>query len=540
MSDLKKIIQTEYIKCAQDPMYFFKKYVYIQGDSGKTRFMLYPFQEKVLEKMLEDNHDDIILKSRQLGISTLVAALCLHRITFRSDWRAVVLATKQATAKNLLMKVQYAYDNLPSWLKLPAKEYNVLTLRLSNNSSVQAVSAASDAARSLTSNLLVIDEAAFVNDNIIESIWASAQQTLANTGGKSIIISTPNGTGNWYHRKWVRATADDPENEEVNTLAIRLPWTVHPKRDQKWRDEQDEKLGKKLAAQECDCDFLTSGDLVIDSDILAFYNETYITDPLEKRGHNRQYWLWAYPDYTRKYMVVADVARGDGADYSTFHVLDVEGMEQVAEFKAQVGTKEFAQLLYSVGYEWNNALLVVENASMGWSVVQDLIDLNYPNLYYSPKDTVDTAEKYLSRNYDVFNPLTMVPGFTNSNKTRPLLISKLISYLNDKSLIIHSKRFYEESRMFIWKDGKAQAQIGSNDDLIISMGIGCFIRDTALKFFDQGLALTRASLNSIKTSVTPSIFSNINSTPHQMREQANQQWGLDRGSDAGGDWRWLL
>lgn len=540
MADVKQIIKNEYIKCAQEPMYFFKKYVYIQGEMGKQRFMLYPFQEKVLDKMLEDGHDDIILKSRQLGISTLVAALCLHRIIFRSDWRAVVVATKQATAKNLVMKIQYAYDNLPSWLKLPSKEYNVLTLRLSNNSSVQAVSAASDAARSLTANLLIIDEAAFVNDNMIEAIWASAQQTLANTGGKSVIISTPNGTGNWYHKKWVKATTEDIEKGEQSTLAIRLPWTVHPKRDEKWRHEQDEKLGKKLAAQECDCDFLTSGDLVFDSDILEFYKETYITEPLEKRGHNRQYWIWAYPDYTKKYMIVADVARGDGADYSTFHVIEIESMEQVAEFKAQLGTKEFAQLLYSVGYEWNNALLVVENANMGWSVVQDLIDLNYPNLYYSPKDTVDTAEKYLSKNYDVFNPLTMVPGFTNSNKTRPLLISKIISYFNDKSLIIHSKRFYEESRVFIWKDGKPQAQIGYNDDLIIPMGIACFIRDTALKFFDQGLALTRASLNNIKTSTTPSIFTSINNKQHLMREEATEQWGLNRGNEAGGDWRWLL
>ena len=185
---LKDVIKEQYQKCAGDPVYFMKKYCKIQHPiRGKIPFELYPFQEDTLTNFKEHRYN-IVLKSRQLGISTLAAGYSLWLMLFYKDKNVLCLATKQETAKNMVTKVRFMYDNLPAWLKIPADENNKLSLRLSNGSQIKAVSAAGDAGRSEAVSLLLVDEAAFI-DNIGE-IWASAQQTLA-TGGGAIVLSTP-------------------------------------------------------------------------------------------------------------------------------------------------------------------------------------------------------------------------------------------------------------------------------------------------------------------------------------------------------------
>ena len=179
--NIKEIIKQEYIKCAQDPVYFMKKYYWIQHPQrGRIQFGLYPFQEKVLN-LFKNNSYCITNKSRQLGISTLVSAYSLWLMLFNKDKNVLVIATKQETAKNMVTKVRFAYNNLPSWLKIKATEDNKLSLRLANGSQIKAVSAAGDAGRSEAVSLLIIDEAAFIEN--IEDIFASAQQTLATGGG---------------------------------------------------------------------------------------------------------------------------------------------------------------------------------------------------------------------------------------------------------------------------------------------------------------------------------------------------------------------
>ena len=426
MSDLKKIIRQEYIKCAKDPVHFMKKYCYIQHPQrGRIQFSLYPFQEKVLG-LFDANPYSIILKSRQLGISTLTAGYSLWMMTFHQDRNILCIATKQDTAKNMVTKVKFMYENLPSWLKVDAMENNKLTLRLNNGSQIKATSASSDAGRSEAVSLLLIDEAAFI-DNIGE-IWASAQQTLA-TGGGCIALSTPYGTGNWFHQTWTRA-----ESQENEFLPIKLPWYVHPERDQVWRDRQDELLGDpRIAAQECDCDFSTSGDIVFHSEWIEFLNETTIKEPLERRGVDQNLWIWENADYSREYMVVADVARGDGKDFSACHVMDIQTNTQVAEYKGQMPPKEFGYFLTGLATEYNNAMLVVENAHIGWATLDAIREREYRNLYQSPKSDALTAESYL-RVYE--GSSEMVPGFTMSMRTRPLCINKFREFVGDRLVTI--------------------------------------------------------------------------------------------------------
>ena len=485
--DLKQIIREEYIKCAQDPAHFMKKYCYIQNPvRGRVVFNLYPFQGKVLN-LWKDNPYSVVLKSRQLGISTLAAGYSLWLMTFHKDKNVLCLATKQDTAKNMVTKVKFMYDNLPSWLKVPADENNKLTLRLNNGSQIKAVSAAADSGRSEAVSLLIVDEAAFIEQ--IGEIWASAQQTLA-TGGGAIVLSTPFGTGNWFHHTWVKA-----ESQENQFLPIKLPWYVHPERDEAWRKKQDELLGDpRLAAQECDCDFSTSGDVVYFPEHIEYMLTTTVVEPMERRGVDKNLWIWEAPDYSRNYIVVADVARGDSKDYSAFHIFDVETNAQVAEYKGQMPPKEFGYFLTGIATEYNEALLVVENANIGWASLDAIQERGYKNLYFSSKSDSSISDSYFNK-YDDHSK--MVPGFTMSLRTRPLVINKGREYIGDRSVIIRSKRLIEEMKVFIWKNGRAEAQSGYNDDLVISFSTGMYLRDTALKNKQQGLELTKATLNNI-------------------------------------------
>ena len=526
--NIKQIIKQEYIKCAKDPVYFMKKYCWIQHPTrGRVQFNLYPFQEGTL-RLLQKHDRSIILKSRQLGISTLSAGISLWMMIFQKDKSILVVATKQDTAKNLVTKVKFMYDELPSWLQIGFTENNKLALRLKNGSQVKAVSAASDAGRSEAISLLIIDEAAFIEENRIEEIWGSSQQTLS-TGGRAIVLSTPNGTGNFFHRMWTKA-----EEGTNGFVPIKLHWSVHPERNQEWRDKQDDELGLRMAAQECDCDFTTSGHTVFENEIMKFIEETNICNPLEKRGIEGGLHIWEYPDYTRKYIITADVARGDSKDYSAFHIIDIEEAKQIGEFKSQIGTKEFGHMLVAMATEYNNALLVIENANIGWNTIQVVIDKGYNNLYYSPKGEAATnADAFLAKGYDITDTTKMVPGFTMSMKTRPLVIGKLDAYLKDKAITIQGKRTLEEMKTFIWLNGKPEAQIGYNDDLVISLATACYVRDTALKFAQQGLDITRATVTNWQRDTTPGIFTGgIN--------KKNTGWTQNLGEQGEQDLTWLL
>jgi hypothetical protein len=518
-------IKQELIKCKQDPVYFMKKYYTIQHPTrGRMTFNLYPFQEKML-RLLQKHDYTIINKSRQLGLSTLTSAFSLWMMLFEQDKNILVLATTQATAKNMVTKVRFAYDNLPSWMKLPVMEHNRLSLRLKNGSQIKAVSAATDSARSEAVSLLVIDEAAFIEK--IEEIFTAAQQTLA-TGGRCIAISTPNGVGNWFHKEFTRAQIG-----ENKFTPIALPWTVHPERSQDWRDEQTAQLGTRAAAQECDCDFTTSGNTVIEPESLNIYQTDTVREPLERRDRGGVYWLWDYPDPQKTYMVVADVARGDGMDFSAFHVIEVDSLVQVAEFRDQLSTKDYGRKLLSTAIEWNNAMLVIENASIGWDVVTSIVETGYSNLYYSPKsEIVGTQIDLYVEKFDRGDG--MVPGFSMNQRTRPLVIEKARSFIEERTVIIRSQRLLDELRVFIWKNGKAQALHGYNDDLVMAFSIGLFLRDTAIRFRQTAMDLTYASLNSFH-----------NSTQGYQVYSGNQPmqsnpWQLQTGNNQSEDLTWIL
>ena len=512
MSDkkqLKEAIKREYTKCATDPVYFLGKYGIIQHPvRGKVNFNLYDFQEKSLESFMKHDYN-IVLKARQLGLSTLTAGYALWMMTFQPDKNILVIATKQETAKNLVTKVRVMHANLPGWLKQPCVEDNKLSLRYKNGSQIKAVASSEESGRSEALSLLIIDEAAFIDK--IDTIWGAAQQTLA-TGGRALVISTPNGVGNFFHKTWVGA--EDGTND---FNFIKLHWSVHPERGQEWRNEQDKLLGPSLAAQECDCDFITSGRGVIDGLLLENLKESSVREPMEKRGIDSNYWIWQPPNYTKNYVVSADVSRGDGTDYSAFHIIDVESLEQVAEYKGKISTQDFGNMLVNVATEYNNALLVVENNNIGWAAIQQVIDREYPNLFYTSKDLQYVDVQHQMTNKYRVQERNMVPGFSTTQKTRPLIVAKLEEMFREESVVVHSQRLIDELFVFIYNGNRAEAMTGYNDDLVMSFAIALWVRDTALRLRAEGIELSKQAIQGIGQN--PGVYTS--------EVQKNDSWEMD-------------
>lgn len=271
------------------------------------------------------------------------------------------------------------------------------------------------------------------------------------------------------------------------------------------------------------CDFMSSGDSVIEVENMAFYEETYVKEPTERRGVDGNLWIWESPDYQKSYMVVADVARGDSTDYSAFHIFDIETCTQIAEYKGKISPKEFGNVLVGIATEYNDALLVIENANIGWSTIEQVLSREYKNIYYSSRSDTETVESYMAK----FERDKLVPGFTMSLKTRPLVIAKMTEYVRERSVVLQSKRLLGEMRVFIWRNGKAQAQSGYNDDLIMSFATALYVRDTAIRMRQQGMDLSRATMSSFVSlnqrntgvyNVAP-----INNNPYLMETPGGQE-----------------
>jgi hypothetical protein len=267
------------------------------------------------------------------------------------------------------------------------------------------------------------------------------------------------------------------------------------------------------------CDFTTSGHSVIEADILKWYKETTIKEPIEMRGNDKGLWIWEYPSYIKSYLICADVARGDGADKSAFHVIDIENLTQVAEYRGVIDTKSYGNLLVSVATEYNNAILVVENNNIGWATLQQIIDRSYPNTFYSSADaTYVDVERQMVGNINRMDK-KMIPGFTTTSKTRPLIISKLETYLRERSFGLHSSRTWDELSVFMWNGNKAEAMGGYNDDLVTSLGIGLWVRDTALRLRSESDEYRKSLITNISKTQNSGVYSRSN-------DDAKNSWSM--------------
>lgn len=454
----------EIIKCGKDPVYFFNRYLKIQHPlKGLIPFKTFDFQDDCVIDF-NDHRFNIILKSRQLGLSTLVAAYAVWQACFYKEKNILIIATKLAVAQNFIRKVKTYIKSMPKWLLVPTiTANNKQQVEFSNGSQIKAVPTSEDAGRSEALSLLIVDEAAFVRN--FDELWMGLYPTLS-TGGRAILLSTPNGVGGQYHEIYTKA-----ERKENEFNAIKLMWDVHPERDDEWFNKETKNMSKKQVAQELLCDFSSSGDTFLTNDVLENIR-TLTKNPIEKSGPGGNIWYWEYPIIGVKYTVSCDIARGDSGDYSTFHVINCKDMSVASEFKGKIPPDQFASVVYDIANRFNESIICPENNAYGYTMLVKLQELGYKNIYFSQE-----KEKYKYLYGDASN--IGKAGFTTSKESRDKILANLEESLRNNQIKTYSSRLYSELKTFIWNGKKITAMKGYNDDLIMSLAIGCWLSNSS-------------------------------------------------------------
>ena len=486
MARLNKSRQvSEIVKCGKDPVYFFNSYLKIQHPvRGLIKFDTYEFQDECIETFLEERFS-IILKSRQLGLSTLVAAYAVWMAIFQREKNILIIATKLSVAQNFIVKVKTMVRSLPKWLLLPdIVENNKQLIKFSHGSTIKAIPTSEDAGRSEALSLLIVDEAAFVRN--FDTIWTGIYPTVS-TGGRVVILSAPNGVGGQYYKLYTEAESGTNEFK-----SIKIPWDAHPERGQEWFEKTTKNLSDRQISQEYLCDFASSGDTFLTGNDIEWIRQN-IKPPAERTGPNNNVWIWKYPLSEHNYILTADVSRGDSRDFSTFHIIDVNEGECVAEFKGKIPPDRFANLISEFGERYNKCLVCPENNSYGYATILKLKELQYPNIYHKKRKAVYIAGYVPPSDTDI-------GGFTTSGKTRNLILTKLEEVLRNKQIMVYSSRFYEEIKTFVWKGNKAQAMKGYNDDLVISFAIGMWLYDSSGDHGKSSKILNDAMIKAMKVT----------------------------------------
>jgi len=501
----KAEVKKEITKCGKDPVYFLNNYAKISHpDRGLIPFKTYDFQTGLL-KSFNDHRFNVILKARQLGISTITAGYVAWLMLFRREKNILVVATKFSTAANLVKKVKALIKNVPDWIKIAQIHVdNRTAFELTNGSQIKASTTSADAGRSEALSLLVVDEAAHVPE--LEEMWKSLYPTLS-TGGRCIALSTPNGVGNWFHQ-----TYTDAAEQRNSFKTTRLAWDVHPDRDKEWFERETQNMSKRDIAQELECNFNMSGETVIHPDHIEKLAQR-VCEPKYRTGFDRNYHIWEEFQTGAEYLLVADVSRGDGKDYSVFHTIKLNTMEVVAEYQGKPNLDMFANLLNSTGKEYGECMIVVENNNIGFSVLEKLIEMDYPNVYHSVKSTHEYVDQLTAEGKH-----NAVPGFTTSSKTRPLIVAKLEEFIRNGLITLYSSRILSELKTFIWHNGRPQAMRGYNDDLIMSLAIACWVRDTVLMTAKKDAKYAKALLDGMVYASTQ-LSTTVNGMPGFKNKQ---------------------
>jgi hypothetical protein len=452
----------EIIRCGKEPSYFMNKYCKIQHPTrGLIPFKTYPFQDECVSDF-NAHRFNIVLKSRQLGLSTVTAMYAVWMALFHRDKNILIIATKQAVAQNIVKKVKTAISSLPSWLILPDIKTSTKTwVEFSNGSSIKSIPTSEDAGRSEALSLLIIDEAAWIRN--FQELWTGLYPTLS-TGGRAIILSTPNGMGGQYYDLYVGAEA---KKNIFNP--IKLMWDVHPERDQTWFDNETANMSAKQISQELLCDFVSSGDTFITAELMDKMR-IQIENPIDAWGPERAIWVWKFAQPEHQYVISADVARGDSTDFSAFQVIDTTTSEQVSEYKGKIPPDKFGELLAEVGRKYNDALLCPEQNTFGWATSQKLIDLGYTNLYF--RNSKDRYDAQYGGNVSASKV-----GFSTQGNTKEKSLTRMEEWIRNDLIRLRSSRLFDEFRTFVDVNGKLRAMKGKNDDLVMSLAIGCWLYD---------------------------------------------------------------
>jgi len=447
----------EYHKCAQSPTYFIENYVQIVSlDEGLVPFEMYDFQKGMVETM-HDKRFSIFKLPRQSGKSTTIISYLLHYALFNQNVNIAVLANKSSTARDILSRLQLAYENLPKWMQQGIIAWNKGNIELENGSKIIAAATSSSAIRGGSYNVIFLDEFAFVPSNVAEQFFASVYPTI--TSGQStkvIIVSTPHGM-NMFYKIWV--DAEEKRNDYVPT---EVHWSEVPGRDEVWKEETIRNTSQSQFNSEFECEFLGSIDTLISS--MKLKQLTYRTPIHSNVGID----IHVRPEENRTYMLTADVSRGTANDYSAFVVFDVTEIPYkiVAKFRDnEIKPLLFPTKIHEVAKAYNNAYVMVEVNDIGEQVANTLqFDLEYDNLVMASMR--GRAGQVLGAG---FSGGRAQVGVRTTKAVKKIGCSNLKQLIEDNKLIVEDYDCVNELSTFISKGSSYTADDGCNDDLVACM-----------------------------------------------------------------------
>ena len=552
----KEQVMLEYVKCMTDTTYALKTYLqtYDNTVSQYVPLELFPDQISLLEDY-ENYNENIALKYRQAGVTTVTAAWASKKLAFakkNKPEKILIIANKLDTSQEMANKIRSFVSQWPAWVGIGfAVEKNAQKhYKLTNGSEVKAVATSKDALRGFTPTILVFDEAAFIEAD--SDFWAACMASLS-TGGKVIVVSTPNGYDQIYYEIYDQALRNindfkisemywfrDPRytkdlylvkteniihyllNKEEYTDDNIISWDGIPfvERDyvklksimdtgykpcSSWFEGMVKKLkyDKRKVSQELECNFLGSGDNVFDSNMLQTIRENMLKEPQNKMMGN-SLWIWKEAEVGHKYIMGVDVSRGDSEDFSTIQIVDFDTREQVLEYIGKIPPDTLAE----VAFKWANmysAFVVVDiTGGMGITTVRKLQEFDYKNLYV---DGVDQNNMWRS----VSRTVDKIPGI-NFNSKRVQIIAAFEEGLRH-GFRMYSSRLYNEMNTFVYINGRPDHQKGHHDDLIMSIAMALYVGESSFSSLEKVTEHTKSMIESWTISNNESVKDIINFNP---------------------------
>ena len=552
----KEQVVMEYVKCMKDTPYALSTYLqtYDNTVSKYVPLELFPDQITLLDDY-ENFNENIALKYRQAGVSTVTSAWVSKKLAFakkEKPEKILIIANKLDTSVEMANKIRAFVTQWPSWVSVgidPNKK-STKHWKLNNGCEVKAVATSKDALRGFTPTILIFDEAAFIEAD--GDFWSACMASLS-TGGKVIVVSTPNGNDPIYYEiydqalrgmndfkitemYWYRdprytkdlffVKTDDAihyllNKEEYGPEKI-ISWAEIEFKDRNFDNAKElinngykpcsdwfEKMVKKLkydkrkVSQELECNFLGSGDNVFDSKLMMKIKENYLKEPQNKMMSN-QLWIWKEPVVGHKYIMGVDVSRGDSEDFSSFQIIDFDTREQVAEFVGKLPPDTMAEICFKWGNMYSAFIVVDITGGMGVSTSRKLQELGYRDLYVDGED-INNSWKYNPKSAE------KIPGINFNNKRVQIIASYEEAMRHD--FMIYSNRLYNEMDTFVYINGRPDHQKGRHDDLLMSIAMATYVGETSFSKLTKVTDQAKAMIESWSVNNNSSVGKDIEFNP---------------------------
>ena len=465
----------EYMRCEEDPLYFIENYVKIISlDHGTIKFKPWEFQKKMISTMVEERFT-ICKMPRQVGKTTTTAAIILWHVLFKKEYTVALLANKMDQAQEIMERIQMMYENIPMWMQQGIVTWNKRNIKLENDSRIIAAATSSSAIRGKSINMVYLDEFAHIDRQLQLKFFTSTYPVISSgQETKVIITSTPNGY-ELFAKMWMDAVKEDGEAGKNSYIPVSVHWSDIPGRDAKWKEDTINNTSADQFRQEYECEFLGSADTLISPEILAVMK--YMR-PVRK---NNTINIFVEAEKGHQYMIVADVARGGGGDFSAFVVVDVTKFPYsvVATYRDNTVTPVvYPNFIHQASLMYNNAYILVEINDVGGQIA-DILNYELENENMLMVTMTGKKGQSLGGGFGK----TARYGVKTTPAVKRIGCFAVKGLIENTQLLVNDLEIISEFSTFVHDGVNYSAEYGKHDDLVMCLVL--FAWATTQKYFKE-------------------------------------------------------